>query len=111
MIAKIEKCDEKALLAALNLTLIELGSYANGDKPSEKFLQNINSLREKLPDSQIYTYTYEPLVGMTSMTTPNGMTIHYENDGFGRLLESYYYEDGKKTILEKHDYNTPNNKK
>ena len=111
VIAKIEKCDEKALLAALNLTLIELGSYANGDKPSEKFLQNINSLREKLPDSQIYTYTYEPLVGMTSMTTPNGMTIHYENDGFGRLLESYYYEDGKKTILEKHDYNTPNNKK
>lgn len=110
IIAKIEKCDYDVLLTALSATPGELDVYSGADKPSGIFMQKLNALRELLPGSQVYTYTYEPLVGITSMTIPNGMTTYYENDSFGRLLESYYYEDGKKIVLEKHDYNTPANK-
>lgn len=110
VIAKIEKCDYKALLDTLGSTHEDL--YIEGKKnvPSEEFTQKLNSLREKLHGSQVSTYTYEPLVGMTSATTPDGMTTYYENDAYGRLLESYYYENGEKTILKKYDYSTPTNK-
>lgn len=110
VIAKIEKCGYNELLTALGVTSQGFETYSGANKPSNTFMQKLNALREVLPESQVYTYTYEPLIGMSSMTTPDGMSIYYENDSFGRLLERYYYENGKKIVLEKHDYNTPDNK-
>lgn len=110
VIAKIEKCEYKALLDTLGISREEL--YVEGNKaiPSEEFMQKLNRLREKFHEAQVYTYTYEPLVGVTSMTTPDGMTIYFDNDVYGRLLKSYYYENGNEIVIKKHDYNTPNNK-
>ncbi|NMB63292.1 MAG: hypothetical protein GYA16_00310 [Spirochaetes bacterium] len=47
------------------------------------------------------TYTYDPLIGITSETDPNGRTIYYEYDGFGRLR---YIRDNEKNIIQEYKY-------
>lgn len=46
---------------------------------------NIDELRLYPADAQMTTYTYDPLIGMTSETDPAGRTTTYEYDEFGRL--------------------------
>jgi YD repeat-containing protein len=44
----------------------------------------LNNLRG-IPNSMVTTFSYKPLVGMTSQTDPAGRTTFYEFDGLGRL--------------------------
>ncbi len=62
-----------------------------------KDLRKMSSLK----DAIITTYTYKPLVGITSETDPSGRTMYYEYDNFGRLQ---YVRDHKGNIIKTHDY-------
>lgn len=46
----------------------------------------LNNLRN-IPGALVTTFTYQPLVGMTSMTDPQGKTTFYEYDAFSRLKD------------------------
>ncbi|MDR7130997.1 YD repeat-containing protein [Algoriphagus sp. 4150] len=62
----------------------------------------IDELRLHPADAMMTSYTYDPLVGMTSKTDPRGFTVTYEYDASGRL-KTIKNEDGH--ILEHYEYN------
>ena len=61
----------------------------------------LNVLRNSLPNAMVSTYTYDPLVGVTSMTDPKGYTVYYEYDNFNRL-KRIKDEDGK--VMSENQY-------
>ncbi len=54
-----------------------------------------------LRNARVTTYTYKPLVGITSSTDPAGIATYYEYDPFGRLS---VIRDAESKIIKKYDY-------
>ena len=53
----------------------------------------------------VTTLTYNPLVGITSVTGPRGKTVYYKYDEFNRLE---FVKDHEENILSKNQYNYKN---
>ncbi|AKD02128.1 RHS repeat domain-containing protein [Pontibacter korlensis] len=77
-------------------------ALATSTTPSQAQLDQLNGLRSQLPGAMVTTYTYVPLVGMTTQTDPNGRTTHYEYDGIGRLQA---VKDDAGNVLKSYEYN------
>ena len=60
----------------------------------------INQLRS-LPNALVTTYTYKPMVGITSMTDTRGYTMYYEYDAFNRLTA---IKDADNNLIEDYEY-------
>lgn len=73
----------------------EISGYAN----------NPSGLRTALPNAMVTTYTYEPLVGVTSITAPNGQTQTFTYDEFNRLWQ---VKDHKGKIIKAYEYHYEN---
>ena len=57
-----------------------------------------------LSNALVTTYTYKPLVGITSSTDPNGIPTYYEYDAFGRLIIVRDNGTFGGNIVKKYDY-------
>lgn len=103
-IAKIEG----ATINDVNSLVADIISKSNQDidDASEKVLmQALDTFRSNsvLKNFRITTYTYNPLIGVTSTTSPNGMREVYKYDNSNRLQ---YVIDVNGNILKDYRYNT-----
>ena len=79
----------------------ETFTYSSGSISTTKTTGQIDELRVYPSDAQMTTYTYDPLIGLTSQTDPNNLTIYYEYDSFGRLKS---IKDSNGKLLQQTDY-------
>ncbi|WP_146052708.1 hypothetical protein [Aquimarina sp. I32.4] len=69
-------------------TITQLQQLSNEDSNAtteQTFKNALDALRATFIQGQITTYTYNPLIGVTSITDPIGMTTYYYYDDFNRL--------------------------
>lgn len=81
---------------------------SQGNQGKEGDLRDaLNNIRNHtaLSKAMITTYTYDPLIGITSVTDPRGYTMYYEYDAFNRLK---HVKDAKGNLLSKTQYNYKN---
>lgn len=64
---------------------------------------DLDKIRTNLAGStaMVTTYTYDPLIGMTSMTDPRGYTLYYIYDDFNRLKE---VRDADNKLISENEY-------
>lgn len=103
-IAKLENFTA-ANATAIQSTITTTVNASNAD--TTPVLENtlrtaLTNLRNAAPNAMVTTYTYDPLIGVTSITDPKGYTVYYEYDTFNRLTQ---VKDAEGKIMSKNEYN------
>jgi YD repeat-containing protein len=107
-VAQIENATYSEVVAQIQGGQATIDAIASSSTLSDTNKAKIDELRKKLPQAQVTTYTYRPLVGVQTITSPNGFTIYYDYDDFGRLKETYFIEDNVRKSIEKYEYHYKN---
>jgi hypothetical protein len=89
------------------LSVNNLDALSQLAQPNEIKLIN-GTLQNAIPNALVTTYTYSPSMGKTSETLPDGTTIYYEYDSYGRLKWTYTIVDGEPQFLEGNKYQYKN---
>jgi Ataxin-1 and HBP1 module (AXH) len=104
-IAEIEGATYQDVLTALGITNLE--SLQTKSNSELKII--FDNLRILLPLANIISYTYLPLVGVTSISDSKGQTNYFEYDSYNRLIRT---KDNNNNIISEQTYNysvIPNN--
>lgn len=99
-IAEIKNATYEEVEAALGGPT-SVDEMSSNTELSQYHLDQLNNLRNQFPKAMVTVYTYDPLVGLTSSTDPNGKTTYYEYDGFGRLRA---VKDHEGNVVQSHEY-------
>lgn len=109
-VASISNCTYEQLKSFISKN--KLDEINKSAEPTSSHWTLINNIRTRIKDGDlksssmgITTYTYNPLVGMTSQTDAKGLTIEYEYDSFGRLSHEYVKQpDGNRQLVKQYEY-------
>ncbi|GAA4235730.1 hypothetical protein GCM10022291_18420 [Postechiella marina] len=98
-VAKIEN----ATYSQVEATGINLTTINNPDTSDSNMRIELNKIRNhvSMQNAMVTTYTYDPLIGVTSTTNPMGYTMYYEYDDFNRLKQ---VKDADGKILSQNQY-------
>ncbi|MEM8765314.1 MAG: hypothetical protein AAGD88_15955 [Bacteroidota bacterium] len=67
--------------------------------------EKLDEVRNGLSEAMVTSYTYDPLIGVTSITDPSGYTIYYHYDAENRLE---FIKDADGNLITEHRYNYKN---
>ncbi len=95
-VAEIKNATYSDVKAALNVTAEEIDLGAGTLSQAQ-----VEALQNNLKQAMITFYTYDPLVGMTSQTGPDGATLTYGYDDLGRLL---WIKDHLGNLVKHYEY-------
>lgn len=96
-VAKVENTTYSAVTSVSGLDMGEIQNPTS----DQSLRTELNRIRTELPNAMVTTYTYNPLIGVTSTTDPKGDTVYYEYDPFNRLK---YVRDDNQRILKENEY-------
>jgi len=99
-VAKVVGSDYATVAALVNNTILQSPST------DQQLRDELNKIRTALPGAIVNTYTYIPLLGITSETDNTGFTSYYEYDMMGRL-KAIKDQDGKIIKLIQYQYRVP----
>lgn len=101
VIAKLENLEFSSIPES-TITSLQNLSNSDTDNNFESLLRTaLNNLRANYPNAMISTYTYDPLIGVTSMTDSKGDTQTFTYDSMGRLQN---VKDKDANILSENEY-------
>lgn len=111
-IAKIEGGEYNNILALMgqnDANLLDIVQKSNLDVDSsndanEQLLRNALETFRRKPEFKNYlitTYTYDPLIGVKSVTSPNGMTEYYYYDNQNKMIR---VEDNDHNVIKENKY-------
>ncbi len=101
-VAKVVGSDYTTVSGIVDQSVLD---NVNGQYTAQQIRDELNKIRTWFSSNtnvSVTTYTYAPLVGMTSQTDANNRTTYYEYDGYGRLV---LIRDKNNMILKKICYN------
>ncbi|QIY90496.1 RHS repeat domain-containing protein [Chryseobacterium gallinarum] len=101
--AKLSDIQQSLIDSIVNASNTDAAAGANNDEAN--VLDAFNTFRNSLLGYQVTTYTYDPLVGVRSITPPSGIRESYMYDAAGRL-EKVIDANGK--VLKEMKYNYKN---
>ncbi|WP_299117040.1 RHS repeat domain-containing protein [uncultured Winogradskyella sp.] len=104
-VAKLENASYTTLSTAQQSAIDAVITASNNDvgTTTEDTLRTTQvALRSAFPEAMVTTYTYDRLIGVTSMTDPRGQTVYYQYDDFNRLK---LVKDKDGYILSENTYN------
>ncbi|WP_374463962.1 hypothetical protein [Chryseobacterium sp.] len=81
--AKLTDISQSLIDSIVTASNTDASAVANNDESA--FLSVLNTFKNALPNYQITTYTYDPLIGVRSITPPSGIRENYIYDSAGRL--------------------------
>lgn len=100
-IAKIEGAKVADIPQTSITTIINASDYSSPSYSESNLIDQLDAFRISMPGYQISTYTYKPLIGVSSITPPSGIREIYRYDTANRL-QSVVDVDGN--ILKEYSY-------
>ncbi|MCQ9641985.1 hypothetical protein MP478_21595 [Chryseobacterium sp. WG14] len=106
-IAKIEGVTYAQISSAASaiVSASDTDGAATSNNDETALLSALRTFRAQFPNSPVTTYTYDPLIGVRSITPPTGITEFYTYDTAGRLIK---VADANEKVVKEMKYNYKN---
>lgn len=86
----------------LQLDIVKKSNGDIDDASENLLIKDLDAFRTTLSAFEVFTYTYDPLIGVTSITPPSGIREIYKYDSSNRLQSVV---DVNSNILKEYKYN------